>query len=318
MLAKPAVQRGLYALVALLVVASIAALLTVRNRDADEPKRSEVAASSSTTTAAGDDDGDATADPSASPSDNPDGEGAVAGAAPAGPGATTPQGGPAPAGEAGKPASGDPGGVVPPKPGRYPYTSTRTTEGQPGSPATSFDVEVTTTSSSAGGEVRQTFTEKRKDAEPSQRVIWRGDSRLEDAFVVTAGDDRFECDWAPDERVLALPLRTGASWQSNATCSINTGTTVFEVKRADTARVSGTRRVAVGGTEVDVWVVERTTTDVTTRSRVETNRQDHTIEQLWAPAQGLLVREVRRSVEKTSSETIRRTDERQLQRLTPR
>lgn len=145
----------------------------------------------------------------------------------------------------------DPGPPVAPRVGVYRY---RTTGGDEGERETTIRVEERGRS---GDEVRLTVTIAGGDATITNEETWRpeGVRTLRSAF--TFGQQRADCDWEPDVTEAVYPLRPGATWSSDSSCTITFGAATVIVKRTARAEVVDLRRVRVAGEVVDVWAIRR-------------------------------------------------------------
>jgi hypothetical protein len=93
------------------------------------------------------------------------------------------------------------------------------------------------------------------------------------------------CDWTPDYLDLATPLKVGAKWSATSTC--DQGHTVTK-DRVFTGEVTGTDKVSVAGTSVDVFVIHR---KVSSTSHIGDHRirRDEDYTDRFAPSVGLLI-----------------------------
>jgi hypothetical protein len=72
-----------------------------------------------------------------------------------------------------------------------------------------------------------------------------------------------KCDWQPDIRQLAFPLKVGASWSWDSKCEAKSDKGEYRRRSQGTAKVTGTRVASVGGRDVAVFVIEvKSTEDV--------------------------------------------------------
>lgn len=144
----------------------------------------------------------------------------------------------------------DPGPAVPPRAGLYRY---RMTSGDGEQEATTGVED----KGRQGDETRLAVTMTGRGLTGTSEVSWRPDAVRNLRTTFSFGANTADCDWEPDVVEYALPLRAGATWSSESTCTVRFGATPVVVKRAAKAEVLELRRVKVDGRVVDVWAIRR-------------------------------------------------------------
>ena len=274
----------------------------------EEPATLEAGSSSTTTTVPG-----VAAQPEGAPAPGSPGGEAIA------PASGQPGGGPSPgAAPAPAPSNVDlnslPERPTPTRPGSYTYrtkmdgrasASTFTTEmkeesestlryeSAPAAGAEQRDRELTESSSDAGG---MSFS-----GQADRERAWRGDGMYvtREFGSGEGGGESFEanCDWEPDVKELAFPLRQGATWSWKSSCESKSEKMDVNQTWEGTARVTGVQTASVGGREVRVLVIERqsvrtanTTLRREGREYQANSKFDEKTRQLYAPSVALTVR----------------------------
>lgn len=174
---------------------------------------------------------------------------------------------------------------TPPKDGKYTYK----TEGE----KDAQEVTVKTTDRS-GGEVRQSTTGQFGGGGGSGSVetVWNSKGYYWERLSGGDGAASGACDFQPPLHLLAQPLAVGATWSFDSRCTITFGAESVVIHIFGTSRVTKADLVQVGGTVVDVWVIDRDmTTDFTYNGKANTTKAKAT--ESWAPAYGLNVVSVR-------------------------
>jgi len=130
------------------------------------------------------------------------------------------------------------------------------------------------------GSVGQTET---LDGELIVQTAWRADGKysLQHQF----GRQGVACDWEPDIRELAFPLRAG-KWSSRSSCNPFEG---LVIEREATSEITGAAQVIIGGQDTLVWVI-RTQAHQVFRSGEEVIEQNETSRSHFSPKYGLMVR----------------------------
>jgi hypothetical protein len=144
----------------------------------------------------------------------------------------------------------DPGPAVPPRAGLYRYRVT-TSEGEEEAPTRVED------KGRPGDETRLAVTITGQGLTGTSDVSWKPDGVRNLRSKFTFGATTADCDWEPDVLEHAFPLRAGATWSSESTCTVTFGATPVVVKRTVRAEVVDLRRVRVDGQVVDVWAIRR-------------------------------------------------------------
>jgi hypothetical protein len=181
--------------------------------------------------------------------------------------------------------------VTPPAPGRYQYklTSRRETAGIPAE-SRSGKYALTVKDERGGGqEVRQALVFNTGASVHERQVSWRATGMSLLAEIRGGQGQAATCDWKPDPLELRLPLAAGAAWTAESTCRIEALGAPTILKLVTKRRVTGTETAKVGGTDVEVYVVEGTVS-LTVQAGASFSRQDATTKDLFAPSHGLMVR----------------------------
>ena len=293
--------KVLAGLIALQMVVGGVALATV-----DEPATLEAGSSSTTTTVAGEASIPGGTPPPGAPGETPTPPPGQQGDAPA-PGGPTPP-----------PANADlnslPERPTPTRPGAYTYRSksdvryTSSTfntemkdedestiryESAPAAGGEQRDLERSEGSGESGG-MSFSFAGDRERA-------WRGDGMFitRESGGGEGGGESFEtnCDWEPDVKGLAFPLRQGTTWSWKSACESKSEKMDMKQTWEGTARVTGVQTASVGGREVRVLVIERQSVrnvDVTVRYQgreiQNKSRAEEQTRELYAPSVALTVR----------------------------
>jgi hypothetical protein len=144
----------------------------------------------------------------------------------------------------------DPGAPVAPRQGLYRY---RTTGGEGEGESTVRVVE----HGRGGGEVRLGVTVASSQATITNEETWRAEGVRTLRSTFAFGPQSADCDWEPDVVDQVFPLRAGATWSSDSSCTITAGGITAVVHRTSHAEVVDLRRVRIDGTIVDVWAIRR-------------------------------------------------------------
>jgi hypothetical protein len=177
----------------------------------------------------------------------------------------------------GSPAPLDPGPPQRPKPGTYRYRITPPNEEDPNHSR----VLRITNNGSAG----QTET---LDGELIVQTAWRADGKysLQHQFGRNSG---VACDWEPDIREIAFPLRTG-KFESRTSCNPYEG---LVIERSTSSEITGAAQLIIGGQDVLVWVI-RSEAHQVFRSGQDVIEQDEITKFHFSPKYGLIVRSTQR------------------------
>lgn len=243
----PVLPRVLAALAALLFIAGVTGAATVEGGSDGQTVTTADGAATTTTSAGGG---------LGAPVDATATTTAVPGQAAAGGGTTTTAKVVAPTTTA-KPqaAAGDPGQPVSPKLGTYRYKTTSDGEQK------ETTVKIAKDTEQVPGEDR--FVIKIGE-DGNEQVVYT--ARRSDGIYVrkmtfpapTGGS--IDCDWDPDLLDMKFPLKAGAQWNAESSC-----TTTFNGEKAtfhmvSSSRVAGAQRTRIGGQDIDVWGLEATST----------------------------------------------------------
>lgn len=187
-------------------------------------------------------------------------------------------------GTAGSAASGDgpaPDGArsstAAPRAGTYVYEwSRRAAEEESGT----YEVAVIDAGESDGG-----YRQSIRSGITTEEVVWRRDGMHVLATIFGSGDEAVECNWQPDYRKLATPLKAGATWSYAATCTMTAGESTSTVEQSGDFTVVERTRVDVAGESVDVWKIEGVEETVSPKYG-----QRQTTTAYFSPAHGLMVK----------------------------
>ncbi|MDQ1396608.1 MAG: hypothetical protein QOG64_1867 [Acidimicrobiaceae bacterium] len=190
----------------------------------------------------------------------------------------------APAGPAAVPPPAAPAAVAkPPRPGSYRYTGQGNDTGDPGG----FTVKVEA-DGEGGGVTHQVISIPQSGGNFRNNAAWSNKQLSFERSELTQGGASYSCQWQPATTEYAFPLSVGRTWSMDSTCSASAVGQAFSIRRVERSEVKGIAAVAVGGTSVTTWVIERTSTvTITTVNGKDTN-QSTTTEQ-FAPDRGLFV-----------------------------
>lgn len=172
----------------------------------------------------------------------------------------------------GSPEPLDPGPPQRPKAGTYRYRITPPFERDPDRARV---LRITNNGSSGQTEIL--------DGELVVQTAWRSDGKysLQHQF----GREGVACDWEPDIREIAFPLRVG-KWSTRTSCAPYEG---LVIERETTSEITGAAQVIIGGRDTLVWVI-RTEAHQVFRSGQDVVEQDETSRSHFSPEHGLMVR----------------------------
>lgn len=266
-----AVTRGLIVAVSLLLVGGIAGAVTTGDDGKNESLRA--GASTTTTAAAG-----AAGDGVAGPGDAAGGPATTTGGTGGSPGGGASSGG----GTA--TAVPNPSALfTPPKDGTYTYKAE-------GGDHDGEEMERTVrTTSRANGETRQSITGQFDGNNGDLGVVWKGNGWTWERISAEGGGQSGDCSFTPPLHYLPQPVATGNTWSYDSTCTFTFGGQPATVRIAGAAKVTGAKVETVGGTAVDVWVIERSGNYDVAFGAMKTSAMSTSTE-LWAPAYGLDIR----------------------------
>lgn len=168
---------------------------------------------------------------------------------------------------------------TPPKDGTYKYK----VEGEEEHKET-----VIRTLSNAGGVVRQSLSGVGSVGSGDVETVWNGQGWTWERINASANGQSSSCAFEPPLQTLPQPVKTGASWSFDSRCTFTYGATTVVVHVQGSGKVTGADRVDVGGTLVDVWVVERQQKVTVSYGGKEYPSEGKSTEK-WSPAHGLLV-----------------------------
>jgi hypothetical protein len=125
------------------------------------------------------------------------------------------------------------------------------------------------------------------------------------------------CTWTPPLATILVPLAVGKQWSLTSTCTYRLSSKGNVTLRL-TGKVSviGTARVKVGGTAVDVWVVD-SNVDISGTAGSTEFTIDQASSQRIAPAAGIPVFEQRTTTQTLAGRTTSLVQRRQLETLQP-
>jgi hypothetical protein len=109
----------------------------------------------------------------------------------------------------------------------------------------------------SGDEVRLGVTITGGQATIANEETWRAEGVRTLRSTFTFGQQHVDCDWEPDVVEDAFPLKPGATWSSDSSCTVTFGATPVVVRRVVHAEVVDLRRVRIDGQVVDVWAIRR-------------------------------------------------------------
>lgn len=169
----------------------------------------------------------------------------------------------------------------PPRPGAYRYRTKGEGQASFGTFTTTFadeqetDTRFEAVAGAAPGEARDRERNESSGSSGSMNFSgsavrersWRGDGMFvmsESSAGQAEGDEaeggeefRADCDWQPDVKELAFPLREGAAWSWDSTCESKSENADTTQRYTGQARVTGTRTATVAGRDLRVLVIER-------------------------------------------------------------
>jgi hypothetical protein len=146
-------------------------------------------------------------------------------------------------------------------------------------------------------------------------VTWSDESKLIDKITFGAPPQGFECDFQPDLAELRFPLKIGAAWNTDGTCSAPPG---ISVDFSGRTRVTDLAKRTVDGTSVDAW---RLVTKATIEFSTAQGSFDQSVDSdsYLAPAYGVYVYSVDKQsgTDPTTGERVNETSTKELVSLTP-
>jgi hypothetical protein len=169
----------------------------------------------------------------------------------------------------------DPGQPTATAPGTYHYTLTMS--GGSSGTSTQTLTEAVTTTSSAGGAVKQTVVDNEPEAssEPgdtalvspqegnaTQNVEWSSGGFDQLSTDLDAGGQTIHCVWSPPVLELPPTLGPGVHWTLSGQCPVSVYGQSATVQLTGQGTVNGSERVKVGSDTVAVWIVQDSYTAV--------------------------------------------------------
>ena len=249
---NPQLRRGLIALSALLLFVGVIGIAVVGDAEDKGDIFAGPAADTSTTTdnggfGAGGAGGDSSGVTFATPST------ASAPATTAKPRTTGTTGAP----PATTPATTDPGPAKAPALGTYKYSMTITDD--EGTRTSEHDAKVEAGQDSPGV-TRRVTTRKDESSTLKTTEAWAANGVNQERIHISTSSGgqnaEFDCDWQPDVLVYAQPLSVGAKWTVDSSCETTAGGQPVKLREQGERRVTGRATTTVGGTQVNVWIIE--------------------------------------------------------------
>ena len=212
-------------------------------------------------------------------------------------------------------------GIPAPKPGTYRYTHTvKTTSEESSTTTTNEKTEeisrrIERVSESAGEIIDRRHTPSRviftgddgskSESSSYEERSWRPDGSFLRAevshFTETRSDGTKrehtdECKWEPDRQQLVFPLRVGAAWTWESSCTTSHDQGDVTTTNKGSGKVVGTRDLDIGGRRIATFVVELTATEDSSgdlgaqRGARFRNRSEQKTTSFFAPELGLAAR----------------------------
>ena len=157
------------------------------------------------------------------------------------------------AGGGGSGAAGKPGPLRPPALGTYRYDRTST------DPEDDDRVVVVTVAKRPGAGSDVTLDVSDDHEETKSTVAWRSDGVFMLETKIDSEEVSSSCDWNPDVRMYPAALSAGTTWESDSSCTVTTSLGSFKLRIVTRSKVLRAERATVGGTAVDVWVIDEAT-----------------------------------------------------------
>ncbi|MEX0873470.1 MAG: hypothetical protein WD646_10655 [Actinomycetota bacterium] len=173
----------------------------------------------------------------------------------------------------GSPVPLEPGPPTKPKAGTYRY---RLTPPDVENPDRTTEVRIVDNGSTGQTEIL--------DGQLAKNVVWRDDGKyiLQHTFGQPQGA---ACDWEPDIRELAFPLREGR-WVTKTSCRPFEGGVI---EHSAVSQIMGAAQVIIGGQDVVVWVIRSESTELYKNSQ-DVVEQKQVSRSHFSPKLGLTVR----------------------------
>ena len=144
----------------------------------------------------------------------------------------------------------EPQAAAPPKAGAYDYRVVTDSGDESTMTTTIEDV------SEEQGRVTKRVKSSRPNFDMESLVVFEPGRVVvtETTFRVQGNAGR--CDWEPDLLQTVLPLKQGATWSSESSCTMTFGATPVTVKAQSSSKVTGLERRLIAGQVLDLWIVE--------------------------------------------------------------
>ncbi|MDQ3758126.1 MAG: hypothetical protein M3394_09795, partial [Actinomycetota bacterium] len=155
--------------------------------------------------------------------------------------------------------------------GTYEYRSTYTDDEGSETGTGRFTLE---SAKQQDGETRQTEVDVEDDVTTTTGYAWRSDG----LYIRTITNDGATCDFEPDIMAVPSPPTAGRTWRTDTACTEEGET----IRLTGTSRTVRTERMAVGGRQVEVVVIETT---------LSAEGTEFSGKQFFAPAHGIVVRD---------------------------
>ncbi|HUS60927.1 MAG TPA: hypothetical protein VMY34_01945 [Acidimicrobiales bacterium] len=278
-LARPPLVRGLWAVTAVMLLASTIVLITGA---AGEESRDHTPAPISSAAGGGGESG-----PNATSS------GAEASVPNGAPGASVPTtASPSSKGKTGGSKAPPASPFVPaarlngePSAGTYRY-HLQTKSGDDPAEDSDGTTRVEAISADAAG-TRQNVTIDGPNGSTRMQTLWQGGTVRVVEQSYKFGSYDATCRWQPELLLRRAGLKAGDQWRGESTCEISVGTNSFTLKIVEDAKVAKQETIAVGGRELKVFVIDRTSTQ--TADKIAFKGTTRTTER-FAPDVGLVAR----------------------------
>lgn len=172
--------------------------------------------------------------------------------------------------------------------------------------------EVVITDGENGDDGHRQFIRRGGEEESNtDEVEWRGDGMHILATTFGAGG-QVECDWEPDYRSLATPLKAGATWSYETSCTVSAGDSSATIEQTGEFTVVEQTRIDVAGEAVDVWKIKGIEDTV---SPSYGQRRNTTA--FFSPAHGLMVKTTTSTAATAPWQSAAAVAETEIQNLSP-
>lgn len=142
--------------------------------------------------------------------------------------------------------------------GTYRYRTTTKIGDEPpenGEGTTRFE----TTGTEASG-THQRVTAQQGEMGSAQETVWSKGTMHVVEQTFDFGGMGGRCRWEPPLLMHQAPMKTGSSWRGESTCKVTVNANTFTVHMVEDAKVVGAETIKVGGVDVKVFVIERSST----------------------------------------------------------